>query len=704
MKYIFFLSLFLSLHLTLEARSSLQPDSTVKNDTISLKEVVVKAPALNTVMEVDGNVTIIKDTELSKLANPFEVMKFVPGLIVSDESVEVAGVGGAEIYIDRVKVKDRNELKSLSPDRIKSIKVIDSPGAKYGGDVRAVIIISTYRKPGEGAAVKEQLTLVYKDYFDPSNLLFLNVRSGNLDIFASLEYSHSVARRSNDVLTELFLSDGSMRSENQISSKTRSDMGYGKIGINFAPGTNHLLGAYYQGSLIINRNNILYGHFDNILKDETAVSADFDGSSLSRLPKHRINAFYAANWGKWKSDITLDMMFSKSKADQNDTYHYSDGNSSVYNGNSTRKNRLIAGKIDLSHPLFGGRIYIGSEVTNTNILSEFINQEQIIPSNTTRMNESNLGIYAEFSRKFGIVSVYGGIRYEYTRTKYLETVGGGLNIKKDYNEVIPSLSVRLPWRNVTLRLSYSKMYNKPIYAWLTNRIVYVNPNLYETGNMYLTPAYFNFYTLSCKYRWLMITLRYGHITGKVMSATKPYPDNQDVILDYKVNSPRPLRQYNAIVNLSPGFIGGIYYPTFTTIISPQYYSLEFRGEKMRFTNPIASINFNNLFKISDSFNALLNFNWSSPGDVEAGHHNGNWRLDLGVAKSFGTHWDIRLNIDDIFNSSRRLKATSYTSGSITEGEWIANRRSVRLTVSYQFNIRKSRYKETTAGEAELDRI
>ena len=58
-------------------------DSTLSNDTVRLQEVVVKAPTLKTIMEVDGNLTTIKDTELSKLATTYEVMRFIPGLIVS---------------------------------------------------------------------------------------------------------------------------------------------------------------------------------------------------------------------------------------------------------------------------------------------------------------------------------------------------------------------------------------------------------------------------------------------------------------------------------------------------------------------------------------------------------------------------------------------------------------------------------------------
>ncbi|MDE5887090.1 MAG: outer membrane beta-barrel family protein [Muribaculaceae bacterium] len=679
-------------------------DSTLSNDTVRLQEVVVKAPTLKTIMEVDGNLTTIKDTELSKLATTYEVMRFIPGLIVSGESVEVAGVGAPEIYIDKKKVRDSNEIKLLSPERIKSIKVIDSPGAKYGGDVRAVILITTYRKPGEGLAVSERLTLGYGDYFEPSNQLSLNYRSGNLDMFASANYSHSATKHTNSVSTELFTPSGSLQSENSTRSKSHSDRWEGKIGFNLSPAADHLFGAYYQGILQKNSGNTGSGIFNNLMNGISMSAASYRGDASSRSPRHRVNAFYAGKWGEWDCDINFDFLLRYSKSQRESHYMYTDKEISLYSQRSENRNRLFAGKIDMSRKLGGGTIYMGTEITNTGILSDFLNYEEIIPSNTTNMNESNMGIYIEYSRKIGIISLYGGIRYEYTWAKYRETQGEGTAVRRDYHELIPSLSVRIPWKEVTLRLSYSRMYNKPIYAWLTNRINYVNPNLYEAGNMYLKPAYFNFYNISCKYRWLMLSLRYGYITGKVMTATIPYPDNPDIILDYKINSSIPLKQFSAVATITPGFIGTIYYPVFSAMIFPQDYRIDFCGKPKRFINPMGKIDFNNLFKFSKSFNATLNFSWSSGGDVEAGHLNGNWRLDAGITKTLGHHWNVQLNVEDIFNTSGTLNATTYTSQSITEGEWVSSNRTLRLTVTYQFNVRRSRYKASVAGESEMERL
>lgn len=686
------------------ARITDAPDTLSKNDTVRLKEVVVKAPALKTVMEVDGNLTTVRGTELSKLATTFEVMKFIPGLIVSGESVEVAGVGGPVIYIDRRKVTDMNDIRNLSPDRIKTIKVIDNPGARYGGDVRAVILITTFRRPGEGLAVSDRMTLSYRDYLNPSNLLSLNFRSGNLDIFASLDYSHSHTKRATTVATELFTPTSSILSENSVASRSRSDRGEGKIGFNFSPDNKHFFGAYYQGSFMKSRWQTGNSLFRNYEDGYLTSAAYYDGIRHTRSPYHRINAFYSGKWGTWDCDINFDFIHRNSKGDEQELYRYTDNSTSPYSANDEKRDRFFAGKIDLTHKIGGGTLYLGTEVTNTDILSEFLNHEMIIPANTTRMNESNIGVYAEYSRKFGIVSVFGGLRYEYTWAKYRETVGEGNKVRRDYHELIPSLSVRVPWDKVTLRLSYSRMYNKPIYAWLTNSISYVNPNLYEAGNMYLKPAYFNFVNLSCQYRWLMLSLRYGYITGKVTSASVPYPDDPKVIFSYKINSPHPLTQLSAVATVTPGFIGRIYYPQLSAMIFPQYYKIDFCGKPMRFKNPMGRINFNNLLKFSESFNATLNFSWSSAGDVESGHHNGNWQLDLGITKSFGAHWTLQLNADDIFNTARTLKATSYTSQEITRGEWIFTRRDIRLSVTYRFNVRKSRYRDASAGEAEMERL
>lgn len=45
---------------------------------------------------------------------------------------------------------DRSELERISSKDIQSVEILSNPGAKYGADVKSVILIKTVRKQGDG--------------------------------------------------------------------------------------------------------------------------------------------------------------------------------------------------------------------------------------------------------------------------------------------------------------------------------------------------------------------------------------------------------------------------------------------------------------------------------------------------------------------------------------------------------------------------
>ena len=120
-------------------------------DAQLLGEVVVKGDLPKVRLKGDAVVTNVAGTILEKAGTGEDVLNKLPGVSAKDGTVNVFGSAGTpEIYINGRKVRDSAELDQLSSDNIKSVEVVNNPGARYDATVNAVIRIKTKRPQGEG--------------------------------------------------------------------------------------------------------------------------------------------------------------------------------------------------------------------------------------------------------------------------------------------------------------------------------------------------------------------------------------------------------------------------------------------------------------------------------------------------------------------------------------------------------------------------
>lgn len=77
------------------------------------------------------------------------------------------------------------------------------------------------------------------------------------------------------------------------------------------------------------------------------------------------------------------------------------------------RNKLLASKLVLSYPLFGGNLSVGGEYTDTRRNDEYRNPEKYVESTISRVEEDGLSGFAEYSRQFPIGNLSLGVRYEH---------------------------------------------------------------------------------------------------------------------------------------------------------------------------------------------------------------------------------------------------------------------------------------------------
>ena len=157
-----------------------------QNDSISrnheLKEVVVKATRPLSKFDTDGIITTVTGTPLQTLETANDILGYLPGITNQNGAIEVIGKGQPIIYINGRKLLNISELDHLPASKVKDVKVINNPGARYGGDVNAVIRISTVKELGDGFSLNSRATAGVRHYFYTKEILNMNYRTGGLDI------------------------------------------------------------------------------------------------------------------------------------------------------------------------------------------------------------------------------------------------------------------------------------------------------------------------------------------------------------------------------------------------------------------------------------------------------------------------------------------------------------------------------------------
>lgn len=145
-----------------------------------------------------------------------------------------------------------------------------------------------------------------------------------------------------------------------------------------------------------------------------------------------------------------------------------------------------------------------------------------------------------------------------------------------------------------------------------------------------------------------------------------------------------------MVSAAPTF--GKYHPQLMVATQMQNLEVQYRGETKKMNSSMTIIRFNNAVNLP--FDSWLNadFSWRSAGDVENIHLAQSWQFDISLYKAF---WNDRLTLKlackDLFGSIRQ-KATIYSDIREIYLDKRLDTRNLELTVRYNFNPAKSKYR------------
>ena len=661
-------------------------------DSYKLNGVEVKGQRPLVRMKDDAFVTTVEGSYLAKMGTGNDVLGQIPGVLRNGENIEVIGRGTPLIYINGRQMRNPSELDQLSSDQIKDVDVIMTPGAKYDATVKAVIRIKTIRPVGEGFSFNSRTVAGVNHYVYGLEELNLNYRTGGLDIFGMAEYENRRSRQTNDSRQDTYLQSHYQQSS-LMHYYNKNQMLAGKLGFNYMLNDKHSIGMTYTVTSRPNSQTSDYFttmFIDKQTDDQIKGRGKVDGDDI----QHIISGYYAGQTGKWSLDANADVLFQKQNSDSQTFEDATQGDDRTVTTRNDVKNRLYAAKFVAGHPLWKGKLEIGAEGSYVHRTDVFGNVERIIDASDTKIEENSTAAFVQLMQRLNKLTLIAGLRYEYLDSRYYESGVKMDDESRTYSDLFPSLMLMYPLKNVRARLSYSRNINRPAFSQLSGNVKYINRYTYESGNPYLKPSYRDNFSLALNYKWLTGMIDYARVHDYIITSYSSYKGDPTIALLRKDNAPG-YDNLSLMVSVAPAF--GKYHPQLMVATQMQNLEVQYRGETKKMNSPMTIVRFNNAVNLP--FDSWLNadFSWRSAGDTENIHLAQSWQFDISLYKAF---WNDRLTVKlactDLFASIRQ-KATIYSDIREIYLDKRLDTRNLELTVRYNFNPAKSKYRGQGAG-------
>ena len=668
--------------------------------TMIVKGVVVKGDRPQYKMLSGGMEVAVEHTLLSKMANTFDVLNLLPRVSVNGQKISVFGKGTPIVYINNKRVNDNNEIVNITPDNIKSISVITSPGAEYDAEVESVIRIRTKERRANGFSLRADAFGKYNKWMSDYELISARYQTKKFEIANSLWTMGTHDGEENNLITDIYLPDKHYYNDQLIHLDTNNRFLSEKLSADYSLNdSNSIGGSYRYYGMLKGRTNSV-SRQDVLLNGLAQGSIDQDEVMKPFLSSHQADIYYVGKVGQVGVDFNATYYAVKNR--RNDEGFESSkelGYQEIHSSNRQNSD-MWAGKLVVNIPFWKGNMSVGTELSKTDSHGTFLNEEQLVPSTKTDIHERNIAGFAQYGLVLSKWTVGLGVRYENIVRDYLSDGVKQDDVSRKYNNFFPNLSVSCNKGNWYWQLNINEKIHRPSYRQLGNFMQYDNRFLYEGGNPTLQPEKVLNVEAMMIYKWLNVSVGYKYLKD-VMEWTKYIYPGKEFAYNTSLNFDHKQLLY-ASVNVSPKF--GIFRPTWGFNYNQQFFDTRKYGASKALSRPLLSCSLDNNFALSETMNAAISLNASTT------HANGflmmknDCSVNLRFDKSFANRtWIIYLSANDILKTAKE-RWTMYGLGSGTTKDCYNYTRNVSLQVTYNFNAKRSKYKGTGAGNEEKSRL
>lgn len=685
---------------------------------IHMEEVVVQAN--QPVLEIgkDPNTLVYNVARSMDAAGQtaLETLKKAPGVSVDNNStVRLNGRSGVTIMLDgKLTYLSGRELVDLlhamPSSSIKSIEIINSPGAKYDAAGTAGIInIRTLKIQTAGLNGSVSSGFSYGITLRQNTDISLNFRRNKLNYF--FYYNHFLGRYTYDygsdrLQNNRYYSSATYDEDKRKRVNTRIGMDYtinGKHSIGWMASAN-----FIPGGGLTNTRTVIS------LPGTTDVDQLLDAYNdyyLQHTQRYNgnINYQYEDKAGR-KLNVDADMGYFN-KANKNlQSNRYLDANEVLqsdirYRTFNEIDIRLKAIKIDYAANLGKGKIETGVKLAGVKSINDgqfyhIRNTDSLDKrrSNYFSFKETINSAYINFKNGWKKWSWQAGLRMEHTVNKSDTT-------SRNYTNLFPAVSVGYkPLDAHNFSLAYSRRIDRPAYPDLNPFIYLLDELSYWQGNPYLQPQLTDRLSLQYVYRnATVIGINYARTTNYSTRINDSINGNQIVMIPRNVGNQQSwsgtLTQNLAI---------------------RKWWEVTLNATVLRLHNEIAyskTVNYNvtqwagrghlvQRFKINTTLGAEVTAIYNSRRLTAANEINrATSQVDIAVQKTFGTHAILRLAFNDIYKGSRARSTQDMGQFYINSYSYYETRQ-VRLNFTWRLIDKnaKSQRVRSSALEAENGRV
>ena len=464
--------------------------------TIEIKE---KMPLLE--QKADKLIVNVADNITNTSGSLIDVMRKVPGMIVINDKLTMAGSGTPTILINGKSTQYldiQSLLRDMPGDNIKKVEIIHQPGAEYEATGSGPIINIILKKNslfGTNGAVT--LGVGKGELWDYNTGLNLSHYAGKVNVIGGVGYSRNayvdellITRR----LTTISESINGIYDQRNLDKATPSTY-RANIRLDYDATDKHRIGIeskYYNNNNARTSTNVTNVNLTDASQQDFRLDTDND---IDRLWTYlSVNPYYLFEIDTAGQKLEVDVNFSNYKIDGVNTLTTIN---SITNSSQQQRytqpgdNKIFASSIDYTKPLSKvlelkiGMKYSDASLDN-NLLSEF-KQDGEFFNNVNQTNhflfdETIYAGYGKLSFAKNDWTGTAGLRYERS-----ESVGNSLTLDsiqtRNISQLFPSFSLSKKLGSaLTSTVSYSYRIDRPRYSTLNPFVYFLDPFTAERGN------------------------------------------------------------------------------------------------------------------------------------------------------------------------------------------------------------------------------
>ncbi len=490
-----------------EDNNSKKLDFTLEEESQTLNEVVVKSKRPVIKQTAEKLVINLENSEMVS-NNLQDVMKRIPGVIVTNNGISYAGQSGIRILING-KTTEYMDIETLlrdfPADNIAKIELIEQPGSEFDAEGSGPIINIILKKNIKLGTHGNVKAWVGEDQgIEYGTSASIASYKNKLNWQASAGYSAPTWREDLLITREV-----ANTTYDQVTISPYAPKNFRvSAGIDYYINDKHTigLGLRRQNSMSdrisSDKTSIITNNITDVLNTENHYDRD--------RVVYNVNPYYEFDTKKNKFTVDFNyvnynnenvnnlLKVGQNTIDYDNQRYFQDGSYEIKTYKGDYKH-TFSDDISLSLGTKYAQVNTDNDLRSftqdINGTFNFIANE----SNRFLVDESIIAFYSKLNLTVDKWSFSGGLRFEDSKTTGTSTSDNKTKERK-ISKLFPSASIsREITKSIGVGLSYSYRIRRPSYNSLNSFVYYYNPIASEKGNPNLKPAFTNSYQFNLTY-------------------------------------------------------------------------------------------------------------------------------------------------------------------------------------------------------------